>query len=107
MPAIPTCDEVNGTGMLGAESLNGCTMSPVSRWKRLILPHGVFQLPKSLVNWSASYEKRFEPFGRSSARRHVLVGRHAGRTRPALYQLRNRLAAIHRERRATELADQR
>jgi hypothetical protein len=40
--------EVKPTGMLGPASSNGCTMSPVRRWKRLISPHGVFQVPKSL-----------------------------------------------------------
>src|SRR5829696_3771116 len=48
----PQRDDVNGTGMLGAESLNGCTISPVSLWKRLISPHGVLQVPKSPVSRS-------------------------------------------------------
>src|SRR5687768_1437401 len=38
--------DVKPTGMLGPESLNGCTMSPVRRWKRLISPHAVFHVPK-------------------------------------------------------------
>ncbi len=42
--------EVNGTGMLGPASLNRCTMSPVSRWNRLISPHGVRHVPKSRVS---------------------------------------------------------
>src|SRR5207249_7099699 len=44
--------DVNGTGMLGPASLNGCTMSPVRRWKRLISPHGVRHEPKSDVSLS-------------------------------------------------------
>ena len=48
-PSVPT---VNGTGMLGPASLNGCTMSSVRRWKRLMSPHGVFQVPKSAVSLS-------------------------------------------------------
>src|SRR5687768_11633439 len=42
----PQRDDVNPTGMLGPASLNGCTMSPVRRWKRLISPHAVFHVPK-------------------------------------------------------------
>ena len=38
--------------MLGSASLNGWTMSPVRRWKRLMSPHGVFQVPKSAVSLS-------------------------------------------------------
>src|SRR5260370_22378116 len=38
--------------MLCREWLNGWRMSPVSRWNRLISPHGVFQLPNSA--WSLS-----------------------------------------------------
>src|ERR1041384_1621116 len=48
----PRRDELNPAGMLGPESLNGWTMSPVSRWNRLISPQGVFQVPKS--DWSRS-----------------------------------------------------
>src|SRR6185437_8368411 len=48
----PQRDEVKPTGMLGAASLNGWTMSPVKRWKRLMLPHGVFHVPKSDVSLS-------------------------------------------------------
>src|ERR1051326_9639598 len=33
--------------MLGCASLNGWTISPVSRWKRLISPDGVSHFPKS------------------------------------------------------------
>ena len=43
----PKRADVNATGMLGLESSNGCTISGLMRWKRLISPHGVFQLPKS------------------------------------------------------------
>ena len=39
--------EVKPTGVLGPSSVNGCTMSPVSRWKRLTSPQGVFHVPKS------------------------------------------------------------
>src|SRR5262249_37321458 len=46
----PQRDEGNPTGMLGPASLNGWTMSSVSRWNRLISPQGVFQLPKSAVS---------------------------------------------------------
>ena len=47
----PSLVVLKPTGMLGPASLNGCTMSPVRRWKRLMSPHGVFQLPdrKSVV----------------------------------------------------------
>ena len=38
--------------MLGAASLNGWTMSPVTRWKRLMSPHGVFHVPKSAASLS-------------------------------------------------------
>src|SRR4249920_3501206 len=48
----PQRDEVKPTGMLGPASLNGCTMSPVTRWKRLMSPHGVFHLPKSAASLS-------------------------------------------------------
>ena len=48
----PQRDEVKPTGMLGPASLNGWTMSPVRRWNRLMSPHGVFQLPKSLASLS-------------------------------------------------------
>ena len=48
----PQVADGNATGMLGPESLNGCTMSPVRRWKRLMSPHGVFQVPKSAANLS-------------------------------------------------------
>jgi hypothetical protein len=48
----PQRDEVKATGMLGPASLNGWTMSPVRRWKRLMSPHGVFQVPKSLASLS-------------------------------------------------------
>ena len=48
----PHCDDVKPTGMLGPASLNGCTMSPVSRWNRLISPHGVFHVPKSAASRS-------------------------------------------------------
>src|SRR5437764_15138175 len=40
----PHVADGNPTGMLGPASLNGWTISPVSRWNRLISPHGVFQL---------------------------------------------------------------
>ena len=40
------------TGMLGPASLNGCSISALSRWYRLISPHAVFQLPKSACNLS-------------------------------------------------------
>ena len=42
--------DVNGTGMLGPLSSNGCTMSPVSRWNRLISPQGVSHRPKSAAS---------------------------------------------------------
>ena len=48
----PQNEYVNPTGMLGPESLNGWTMSPVKRWKRLMSPQGVFHDPKSAVNLS-------------------------------------------------------
>src|SRR6185436_1356779 len=48
----PHRDDVNPTGMLGPASSNGCTMSSVRRWKRLMLPHGVFHEPKSAVSES-------------------------------------------------------
>jgi len=48
----PQRDEVKATGMLGPASSNGCTMSPVSRWKRLISPHGTFHRPKERVSRS-------------------------------------------------------
>src|SRR4051812_10478366 len=38
--------------MLGAASVNGCTMAGLIRWKRLISPHGVFQEPNCCVNRS-------------------------------------------------------
>src|SRR4051812_35057787 len=50
----PHVADENGTGMLGPASLNGCTMSSVRRWKRLISPHGVFHLPKSAVSLSTA-----------------------------------------------------
>src|SRR5438477_5018379 len=53
----PQNDDVNPTGMLGAASLKGWTRSPVSRWKRLMSPQGVFHVPKlaaSLSEASAS-----------------------------------------------------
>ena len=48
----PQRADVKPTGMLGPASLNGCTMSPVRRWKRLMSPHGVFQVPKSAASLS-------------------------------------------------------
>src|SRR5687768_16226925 len=48
----PHREDVKPTGMLGPESLNGCTMSPVRRWKRLMSPHGVFHDPKFAVSVS-------------------------------------------------------
>ncbi len=45
-------EDVKPTGMLGPASLKGCTISPVSRWKRLISPQGVRQLPKSAASLS-------------------------------------------------------
>src|SRR5439155_14518068 len=42
--------------MLGPPSLKGWTMSSVRRWKRLILPHGVFHVPKSVVSLSDALE---------------------------------------------------
>src|SRR4249920_4001471 len=48
----PQRDDVKPTGMLGPASLNGWTMSPVSRWNRLMSPHGVFHLPKSAASLS-------------------------------------------------------
>src|SRR5204863_3998614 len=48
----PHRDEVKPTGILGRASLNGCTMSPVRRWNRLMSPQGVFQLPKALASVS-------------------------------------------------------
>ena len=50
--ASPSVADVKPTGMLGPASLNGCTMSSVRRWKRLMSPHGVFQVPKSAVSLS-------------------------------------------------------
>ena len=43
----PHLDDVKGTGMLGAESSNLGAISSVTRWKRLMSPHGVCHLPKS------------------------------------------------------------
>src|SRR3954451_21690662 len=51
----PTVAAENGTGMLGPASLNGCAMSPVKRWKRLMSPHGVFHVPKSAVSLSDAF----------------------------------------------------
>src|SRR5580704_3975263 len=48
----PQAEEVKATGMLGPASLNGCTMSPLRRWNRLMSPQGVFQLPKSACSLS-------------------------------------------------------
>ena len=48
----PHCAVVKGTGMLGASSLKRWTMSSVSRWKRLMSPQGVFQVPKSCASLS-------------------------------------------------------
>src|SRR6185436_20704274 len=62
----PHRDDVNPTGMLGPESLNGCTMSSVRRWKRLMSPHGVRHDPKSAASLStavASACKRCASFG--------------------------------------------
>ena len=50
--------------MLAPASLKGCTMSPVSRWKRLMSPHGVSHLPKSAASLStaaASEARRCSP----------------------------------------------
>ena len=52
----PHTAEVKPTGMLGPASLNGWTMSPVSRWNRLMSPQGVFQLPKSATSLSDASE---------------------------------------------------
>src|SRR5438552_180146 len=49
--------EVKPTGMLGPASVNGCTMSSVRRWKRLISPHGVFQVPKSAASLSDAADR--------------------------------------------------
>src|SRR5436305_12462757 len=63
----PHRGDVNPTGMLGPASLNGWTMSPVRRWKRLISPHGVFHEPKSDASLSDA--------AASAARRSVGVAR--------------------------------
>src|SRR6267154_2297737 len=47
----PHLDDVNGTGMLGAESSNFGKMSSVMRWNLLISPHGVRQVPKSWLSF--------------------------------------------------------
>ncbi len=52
----PHTEDVKPTGMLGFASLNGCTMSPVRRWNRLISPQGVFQVPKSASSLSDAAE---------------------------------------------------
>ena len=56
----PQRDEVKPTGMLGPASSNGWTMSPVRRWKRLMSPHGVFQLPKSRASLSRRRGERLQ-----------------------------------------------
>src|SRR5204863_9793620 len=48
----PQVADENPTGMLGLLSLNCWTMAPSLRWKRLMRPHGVFQLPKSAASLS-------------------------------------------------------
>src|SRR6266566_5158686 len=45
---------VNGTGMLGCASSKCGAMSSLIRWKRLISPQGVFQVPKSAVSASTA-----------------------------------------------------
>ena len=52
--------------MLGPASLNGWTMSPVSRWKRLMSPHGVFQVPKSAASLSDAAASASQPLLRRS-----------------------------------------
>jgi hypothetical protein len=48
----PHCALVNGTGMLGAVSSKWGTRSSDRRWKRLMSPHGVRQVPKSAASRS-------------------------------------------------------
>src|SRR5688500_28469 len=99
--------DVNPTGMLGALSLNGCTMSPVRRWKRLISPHGVFQLPKFNASVSDATAR--------ACKRSAAVAR---RMAYSIDEIRSRVAARATLRSsssaqntasdvATELADQR
>ena len=69
--------EVKPTGMLGPASLNGWTMSPVRRWKRLMSPHGVFQVPKSAVSLSDAAASACEQLLRRGPAGDVVVDGHA------------------------------
>ena len=65
-------------------SSNGWTMSPVRRWKRLMSPHGVFQLPKSAASLSDAAASARSRCSRSIAlpcTRQPIVPRFARRRR--------------------------
>ena len=47
--------------MLGPASLNGCTMSPVRRWKRLMSPQGVFHVAEVGGELVGRRRERLEP----------------------------------------------
>src|SRR5487761_42945 len=48
----PQSEDVNGSGMLGLESSKLGLMSSLIRWKRLMWPQGVSQLPKFTLSRS-------------------------------------------------------
>src|SRR4029079_17425428 len=73
----PHCAVVKGTGMLGAESLKRWTMSSVSRWKRLMSPQGVFQVPKSCASLS---DAATSDSSRSSGVAFLAMYSHPGRS---------------------------
>ena len=95
----PQRADVKPTGMLGPASLNGWTMSPVRRWKRLMSPHGVFQLPKSLASLSEAADSAWSSCSAGALLDDVVVGGHACLARGVGDAAPDLLAPEHGERR--------